>query len=246
MFKVFIVDDDELIVNQIASDVPWMDNGFEVIGTETNPKKAVERVQELKPDVIFSDLKMPYLDGHSFMKTVREQGIETEFVMLSAYGTFEDARTFFQQEGFDYLLKPLQIQEVQLVLEKLAKRLNKKYPQKEEEEVTNPAFMELVEYVKKHYSEKFTLEQLGKKFGLSGGYICSLFAKNYNTTLTCFMTKVRMECAVSLMCDGNNSLKNIAMECGYKDYFYFNKVFKGYYGIAPSKYMTDKIQKNNL
>ena len=124
--------------------------------------------------------------------------------------------------------------------------MNKKYPQKEEEEVTNPAFMELVEYVKKHYSEKFTLEQLGKKFGLSGGYICSLFAKNYNTTLTCFMTKVRMECAVSLMCDGNNSLKNIAMECGYKDYFYFNKVFKGYYGIAPSKYMTDKIQKNNL
>lgn len=240
MFKVFIVDDDELIVKQIEKEVPWMDNGFEVVGTEINSKRAVERVLELKPEVVFSDLKMPFLDGHSFMRVVREQGVDTEFVMLSAYGTFEDARSFFQQEGFDYLLKPLQVQEVQLVLEKLANKLAKKYPQRvAEEETANPAFSELVAYVREHYNERFTLEQLGKKFGLSAGYICTLFAKHYNTTLTCFVTKERMVRAVELMKDKNSSLKNIAMECGYKDYFYFNKVFKGYYGMAPSQYMDE-------
>ena len=254
MYTVFLVDDEELIVKQIAASVPWMDNGFEVIGTETNSKKAVDRILEMKPDVVFSDLRMPYLDGHTFMKTVRECGLDTEFVMLSAYGTFEDARTFFQQEGFDYLLKPLQIPEVQLVLEKLARKLSKKTPLKKEgqdceeiaEETNNPAFNELLEYVRAHFNEKFTLEQLGKKFGLSAGYICTLFAKYYNTTLTCFVTQVRMENAVSLMSKKDYPLKNIANECGYKDYFYFNKVFKGYYGMAPSQYMEKFMDKKDV
>lgn len=245
MFKVFLVDDEELILRQIVGSVPWMDNGFEVIGTETNPEKAVERVLNLKPDVVFSDLKMPCLDGHAFIKTVKENGLDTEFVMLSAYGTFEDARIFFQNEGFDYLLKPLQIQEVQLVLEKLATILSEKHPQQLDafDETVNPAFIKLVEYVRTNFSEKFTLEQLGNKFGFSAGYICSLFAKYFNTTLTCFITKVRMECAVDLMKKNKYALKKIANECGYKDYFYFNKVFKGYYGIAPSKYMEDHKYK---
>lgn len=241
MWKVFLVDDEEIILNQIAQTVPWMDNGFEVIGMETNPDRAVNKVLELKPDVIFSDLRMPQLDGHTLMRTVREMGLDVEFVMLSAYGTFEDARTFFQQEGFDYLLKPLQIQEVQLVLEKLAKKLAKKKPFEVEVDDTgvNPAFLELIEYVRTNFAEKFTLDQLSKQFGISAGYICNLFAKSYNTTLTCFITKVRMEHAAELMKDKTCSLKNVAALCGYKDYFYFNKVFKGYYGTAPSQYMGD-------
>ncbi len=247
MWKVFLVDDEEIILKQIEQTVPWMDNGFEVIGMDTNPDKAVGRILELKPDVVISDLRMPKLDGHTFMRTVKEAGLDVEFVMLSAYGTFEDARTFFQQEGFDYLLKPLQIQEVQLVLEKLARKLAKKKPFEaavEANEVNeindissvNPAFAELIQYVKSHFAEKFTLSTLSKKFGLSAGYICNLFAKCYNTTLTCFVTKVRMEHAVELMKDKSYSLKNVAIECGYMDYFYFNKVFRGYYGVAPSQY----------
>lgn len=239
MFRVFLVDDEELIMKEIAASVPWMDNGFEVIGMESNSKKAVERVLELKPDVVFSDLRMPYLDGHIFMKTVRDRGLDIEFVMLSAYGTFEDARTFFQQEGFDYLLKPLQIQEAQLVLEKLALKLSRKKPTliADTEELMNPSFTALVEYVNTNFYEKFTLEQLSKKFGLSAGYICSLFAKYQNTTLTCFVTQIRMEHAAKLLGSSNMTLKLIANECGYNDYFYFNKVFKGYYGVAPSQYV---------
>lgn len=145
MYSVFLVDDEDIILNQTVRTVPWMDNGFEVIGTETNPKKAVERVLELKPDVVFSDLRMPRLDGHLFMRTVRENNLDTEFVMLSAYGTFEDARTFFQQDGFDYLLKPLQLQEVQLVLEKLAGKLARKRPLLlSTDKSVNPAFSKLI------------------------------------------------------------------------------------------------------
>lgn len=241
MYKVFLVDDEEVIVNQIANIVPWMDNGFEVVGLETNPKRALQKVLCIKPDVVFSDLKMPCIDGLSLMMSVREKGLETEFVMLSAYGTFEDAKTFFKQEGFDYLLKPLQLDEVQLVLEKLAVKLAKKYPIKLEarDENINPAFTELIDYVIENYQEKFTLSKLGKKFGLSAGYICNLFAKHYNTTLTCFITNIRLDKSVELMKNKNYSLKQIASECGYQDYFYFNKVFKAHFGMSPSQYIKE-------
>ena len=61
------------------------------------------------------------------------------------------------------------------MLEKLAAKLAGKHPQKSSEEMTNPAFAELIAYVKEHSAEKLSLEQLGKKFGLSAGYICNLF-----------------------------------------------------------------------
>lgn len=238
MYKVFLVDDEEVIVNQIAHVVPWLDNGFEVVGLETNSKRALNEIISTKPDVVFLDLKMPFIDGHSLMKQVRDADLETEFVMLSAYGTFEDAKIFFKQDGFDYLLKPIQLDEVQLVLEKLAVKIAKKYPVRLEtrNENINPAFSNLIEYIQENYQEKFMLDKLGKQFGLSAGYICNLFAKHYNTTLTCFVTDIRLKRAVELISDGNLTLKQIAYESGYNDYFYFNKVFKAHFGVAPSQY----------
>ncbi len=241
MYKVFLVDDDELILDQIVNTIPWMENGFEVIGCESDAVVALKKVFEIKPHVVFIDLKMPKLDGHSFIHSVREQGMDTEFIMLSAFGTFEDARTFFQQDGFDYLLKPLQMQEAQMVLEKMAEKLIRKYPMltEYEEEIVNPAFAELTDYLQNSFAEKFTLEELSKRFGISAGYICNLFAKHYSTTLTRYVTRIRMEYAVSEMKKKELSLKNIATACGYRDYFYFNKVFRGYYGEAPSQYMKN-------
>ena len=132
-----------------------------------------------------------------------------------------------------------------MVLEKLARKLASKHLQEDStslnaEESSNPAFEELTAYVRLNFTEKFTLDQLGKRFGLAPGYICNLFSKNLNTTLTCFVTKLRMDHAVMLISDNALSLKSIALTCGYKDYFYFNKVFKSYFGVAPSQYLSSK------
>ena len=54
MYKVLIVDDEEVIARQIAEVIPWMENGFTVIGIETNSTRAVERVLELNPNVVFT------------------------------------------------------------------------------------------------------------------------------------------------------------------------------------------------
>lgn len=251
MYTAYLVDDEELILDELIRTIPWMDNGFEVIGHNTSPNKALEEIEALAPDVVFSDLKMLGMDGNELIKSLKEDGVEAEFVMISAYDSFENVRAFFQQSGFDYVLKPVNQDEMQLVLERLLLRLAEKKPQniedgdsaedsdlsEDEQELaaSNSNVSSIVSYIDENFAQKITLESLSKKFGFSKSYICKLLSKHYNTSLTCYLTKKRMEHAKVLLSDKSRLVKSIAIDCGYTEYFRFYKVFKEYYGISPKE-----------
>jgi YesN/AraC family two-component response regulator len=234
------VDDEPLSIQETIQSIPWMDNGMQVIGTQTNPQMAIFEIVEKKPDVVICDLKMPVLNGNQLMLELKQKGLKSEFIMRSAYDTFQDSRTFFRQSGFDYLLKPIDPEETQLVLERLTKKLA--------QVITAPAFNESVNnssshafeameaYICANYQHKITLELLGKKFGLSPGYICNLFAARYNRTLTSLLTELRMKDAAAQILHTDNMMKQISISCGYNNYIYFCRVFKEYYGMTPTEY----------
>ena len=93
MYTAYLVDDEELILDELIRTIPWMDNGFEVIGHNTSPNKALEEIEALAPDVVFSDLKMLGMDGNELIRSLKEDGVEAEFVMISAYDSFEKGRS---------------------------------------------------------------------------------------------------------------------------------------------------------
>ena len=95
MYKVFLVDDDPFILEELIDIVQWEENGFEVAGSSTDPEEALSKIPELDPEVVFCDLKMPGLDGNEMIRRLREGGAECEFVMISAYDSFENVRAFF-------------------------------------------------------------------------------------------------------------------------------------------------------
>ncbi len=244
MFSVYIVDDDIIILEELINSIPWLDNGFEVIGSHTSSVLAVNDIKTLMPDVVFSDLKMPNLNGIEFVKAVKESGVDCEFVMISAYPSFENSRDFFRINGFDYILKPIQYPEIQIVLERLYSHLfNTKKHGIVDNKNLSPAFIMMTEYIQQNYNKKITLTGLGKMFGLNPNYICNLFAKKYNTTLTKYITDIRMKKAYEQMYSTTLSFKAIAVNCGYGEYYYFCKVFKEYYGVSPSKYLKDIREK---
>ena len=246
MHSVYLVDDDPLIIENLIKTVQWMENGFRIIGSSTDPEIAVGEIADRKPDVVFSDLKMPAMSGTQLIKLLREREISCEFVMLSAFGTFEDARSFFLMEGFDYLLKPLQQADAEIVLERLGRKLVEKEclrPTVSFSPSSSSSFDQLVQYVTENFNKKHTLATLSKTFGISPNYICNLFAKHYHSTLTIFLTNLRMSAAASQMLSSDLPFKEIAVDCGYRDYFYFCKAFKEYYGITPSQYRENGSTK---
>ncbi len=244
MHSVFIVDDDALILEEIIDTVPWLDNAFEVVGSATDPVKALEEIKEFKPDVVFCDLKMPVLSGNELIKKAREEGVESEFVMLSAYDDYDNVRTFFKNNGFDYILKPIDNDEIQIVLNKLDAKLSRKKPLEEtgdegknaDESLTkNPVFNNIMLYISVHFADKITLESLAEEFGYSRNYICKLFQKNLNKSLNLYVTELRMKQAVELLKDDDVLIKEVAYKIGYNDYYHFFKVFKEHYGISPKE-----------
>jgi YesN/AraC family two-component response regulator len=244
-YSVYIVEDDALIIDSLINSVPWMDNGFRVVGGSVSPQVAIGEILELKPDVVFSDLKMPSMSGTEMIKELKDKDFSAEFVLLSAFGTFDDARNFFLLDGFDYLLKPLQQAEAEFVLERLSRKLSKK--NKEVPSVlfspsNNNNFEDLIQYITENFAKKFTLVMLGRKFNISPNYICNLFSKHYNSTLTIYLTDIRMTEAAKLIAASDKAFKEIAILCGYTDYFYFCKVFKEYFGITPSQYREEHGQ----
>ena len=97
----------------------------------------------------------------------------------------------------------------------------------------NPNFNELIDYVENHYNEKLTLDMLADMFGFSRNYICNLFSKHLNTSLSRYITDIRMKKAKEMLSDKTLLLKEIAISLGYKEYYHFYKVFKDYYGYSP-------------
>ncbi|MFA5658932.1 MAG: response regulator [Oscillospiraceae bacterium] len=241
MFSVYIIDDEPLSVEETALSIPWMDNGMQVIGSQTSPERAVEEIVEKKPDVVFCDLKMPVIDGNRLIRIVKDKGIDCEFIMLSAYDGFSDSREFFRNNGFDYLLKPINLDEMQMVLERLTKKLSEKNPSfdisdEEADAGMSNTFETIENYIRINFQRKITLELLSKSFGISPGYICNLFSGKHNRTLTSFLTELRMTEAANQILNSDKLLKQISISCGYSSYIYFCRVFKEYYGMTPTAY----------
>lgn len=102
---------------------------------------------------------------------------------------------------------------------------------------------DLLEQVRRYADENFresslSTAELGKKFGISSGYLSTLFSKKYECSISKYITQKRMEYAAKLLWETTSSLENIAELCGFNSFSYFMRVFKGYYGITPAQFRS--------
>jgi YesN/AraC family two-component response regulator len=240
MYNIYIVDDELPIVHRLVNSIPWLEHGFEVIGYNTDPQTAYTEIIDKKPDVVFSDLRMPgENDGIELIERLTENGVQCEFIMLSAYDDFYASREFFRMGGIDYIVKPLDHDNAAIVLEKLSRKLASKHKQTPTLQFVpsqSTGFDDLIEYVTSNFNKKLSLIGLSEKFNMNQTYICDLFAKHYSSTFTVFITNLRMREANRLILENDVPLKQIAIHCGYSDYVVFGKAFKLHYGVAPSQY----------
>jgi two-component system response regulator YesN len=84
---------------------------------------ALELVRSEKPDVVLTDIRMPNLDGLTFLKMLEDESLRTKVVMVSAYNLFEYAQTAIRHGAYDYLLKPVEAEKVEGVLRRIEAQL---------------------------------------------------------------------------------------------------------------------------
>jgi two-component system response regulator YesN len=123
-------------------------------------------------------------------------------------------------------------------IEGLFNRLHSLFEQTNDKEVhiSNNQAQKVIEFIDEHYTEDILFSELAKKFNLSIGYLSMLIKKETGKTYSEYITEKRLAFAKMLLSDSTISIHEIVQQIGYKDYFHFNKLFKKYYGITPSKY----------
>ena len=107
MYKVLLVDDEALIREAISENIPWEEMGFELIASCENGREAMERMKEVTPDLLLTDIYMPYVDGIELARYVNENHPDTKTVIISGYDEFDYAKEAIKIGISDYLLKPV-------------------------------------------------------------------------------------------------------------------------------------------
>lgn len=104
--RIMIIDDEFIMRQGIRYMMNWEQEGYEVVGEASNGKEALDRLEELKPDIILCDIAMPVMDGLDFIKIVRKKYPDIQILVLSSYDRFDYVRQALLNGAADYVLKP--------------------------------------------------------------------------------------------------------------------------------------------
>lgn len=125
MNRVLVVEDEEMIRKGIVLTVDWKALDCEVAGEAANGEEGLAAAEQLKPDIIITDLKMPKMDGIAMLTELRKRGCSAKVIILTAYNSFSYARSALRLGAVDFLLKPYHDGE----LEEAILRLRELYPE---------------------------------------------------------------------------------------------------------------------
>lgn len=123
-YKVFFVEDEIITREGIRDNVDWRASGFEFCGEAADGEMALPLLRMAQPDVLITDIKMPFMDGLQLSKIMRERMPWVKIIILSGHDEFEYAQQAIKLGVTDYLLKPITIQSLQSVLQKLTTQLD--------------------------------------------------------------------------------------------------------------------------
>lgn len=123
MFKVLIVDDEPIIRKGLKNIIDWNSMECEICGEASDGKDGMNLIDEVKPDIVITDIKMPGVDGLSMIKETKNIIPDGKIVILTGFRDFEYIQEAIKLGAFDYLLKPSRIEDINSVLKKAVEEL---------------------------------------------------------------------------------------------------------------------------
>lgn len=126
MYKVMLVDDEKLIIEGLKNIIDWKEVGLEVVETALNGKEAFDKFNENKIDIIITDINMSQVTGLELIKYIRDIDLNIKFVILTGYDEFNYAKEAIKYDVNNYILKPINEEELKDTLINIVRELDKK------------------------------------------------------------------------------------------------------------------------
>ncbi len=130
LYRIMLVDDEEEVRKAIIRNMDWEELGFTVVGDAENGEDALEKLEQWEPDVVITDIRMPYMDGLTLTERIREKYPSIKILIFSGYDDFEYAKQAIKLNVTEYILKPVNSEELAVILKRIQASLDEEIKQR--------------------------------------------------------------------------------------------------------------------
>ena len=249
-YRVMIIDDEENARKLLRALIKWDELGMEVVGEATSGIEAINIIDDLRPDLVFVDISMPFMDGIEFTQLATDRYPDLVIIIMTAIDQFEYARKCVSLPVFEYMLKPMVGSEITKVLERVRERLLARrreaddiIAEEDDDEIkSDPNSCDQSEGISKYIEENYTDPKLNlafaaQHFGFSSSYLSRKFKHDTGKNFVEYLTEIRMEEAKKLAKNGSKMFVT-ADRVGIPDPNYFGRCFKKYTGMSYSDFVS--------
>ncbi len=250
-YKYIVVEDEDLIRNNIVKKIESLNLPLEYINYADNGREALELTEKFNPDIIFTDIMMPIMDGLELAEEIYIAYPQIKIIIITGYGDFSLAQKAIRYGVVDYILKPINTEDLSVVLSRVITILQKEEASKTKDipdnyknmNYTKEQTMELVEeFIRDNYRKEITLGNVAEKIGFTPDYLSKLFKKYKQESPVKYISRLRIEEAKRLLIEEPNfEIKRIGELVGYFDQYYFSRTFKAQVGVYPTEFRKKYI-----
>jgi two-component system response regulator YesN len=248
VITVMIVDDEYEIRNGVRDFVDWAALGMEVVAVCEDGEDALSQSIVRAPDIVIIDIVMPGMDGLEAVGRMRSMGCASRVVFISSYSDIEYFKRAFKVSAVDYILKPVDMDELAAVLASQGDEIRAQRGEpplrqgdgRRRSAASSAIIRAVCACIDENLGNRLTISLLAEKCFLSANYLSYLFRREMGVTVNDYITARRMRQACLLLRQGQRVyVGEIARQVGYQDPAYFTRQFKKSMGCTPLEYINN-------
>ena len=246
-YRCIVVEDEMLIRMDLIRRIQLCDPSFQIVGEAMDGQTALDLVDSLMPDVVFTDVRIPVMDGLELARSIRFNYPSVQIVVISGYSSFDYVQKALRNKVVDYLLKPVTDDSLREVISKICVNIaglpaaGKRNGERERTLSPEEIVSYVSDYIAQNYNSAFTLDNIAENIQFSPMYISRLFKKATSQTPLQYLIALRLrEACRLLLSDPDLSVAEIGIRTGYEDPSYFSRIFRKHIGMYPSEYRLAK------
>lgn len=249
MYRAIVADDEELIRNGISNLIESMALGIKVVATASDGLETLDIYEKYIPDILLIDINIPHINGLECIKRVRDKNSISVIIIISGYDKFEYARQAIEHNVDFYLLKPVDDDEffeiMKQAIEKFNDRIEKQNIISKFSPEKSKSKSSIIEFINTNYTNKdLSSEYIESEFNICRSALYKLIKTSTEMSFIEYLTMLRINHSIRLMeSDKELTIREIALNSGYTDQYYFSRVFKKNTGLSPKDY-KDSIERN--
>ena len=241
-YKIIIVEDEKIELQELSMIINNLkDLNIELIGTAENGIDGQKIINDLCPDIVISDIRLPGQTGLDMLNKIIPQ---VKSIILSGYSDFKLMQNAIRLGVNDYLLKPLDDKDLVKALSKIIDSLDTeknnndttyiKIPKTDD--IPNHLINNAVKYIQNNYNTPIGLQEAAHFLNVSETHLSRLFKELVGINFLTYLNTYRINKSIDLLLNSTDNINNIAYKCGYITPGYYAKIFKRLLNTTPTQF----------